>query len=62
MEGCGPILVPGEGEPLRCHKLLDHRHDAGCGRVMQDADCVLEQKDMFVIVSGVLSLVYHKIW
>ena len=45
MEGCGPVLVPGEGEPLRGHKLLDHRHDARCGRVMQDADCVLEQKE-----------------
>ena len=62
VERCGPVLVPGEGEPLRGHKLLDHRHDAGGGRVVQDTDCVLEQGNMFKIMSGDISLFYHKIW
>ena len=43
MKGRGPVLIAGEGEPLRGHQLLDHGHDAGGGRVVQDADSVLEQ-------------------
>ena len=59
MKGRGPVLIAGEGEPLRGHQLLDHGHDAGGGRVVQDADCVLEQ--IFLCQVKIRNY-YHEIW
>ena len=61
MEGRGPVLVPGEGEPLRGHQLLHHRHDPGGGRVVQDADRVLKKENLYFKVVQFYHLFLHTI-
>ena len=41
VEGRGPVLVPGQGQPLGGHQLLDNGNNPSRGGIVQDTDGVL---------------------